>query len=143
VPAAPVAPAVPAAPVAPAVPAAPVAPVAPQVLVPQFAPPVLPQIIPAVPAVPRATATAKLRRNRLTVRVQVPAKLARICKTKRVKRTRTTTCTPSKISVSVARGVTRTVTAKRGRNNIVIQAKKKARVTVRLNGKVIQRIRVR
>ena len=128
---------------APAVPVAPVAPVAPQVPVPQFAPPVLPQIIPAVPAVPRATATAKLRRNRLTVRVQVPAKLARICKTKRVKRTRTTRCTPSKISVSVSRGFTRTVTAKRGRNKIVIQAKKKARVTVRLNGKVIQRIRVR
>jgi hypothetical protein len=128
---------------APAVPAAPVAPVAPQVPVSQSTPPVLPQITPALPAVPRAAATAKLRGTRLTVRVQVPAELARVCKTRRVKRTTTTTCTPAKISVSVSRGATRTVDAKRGRNNVVIQAKKKARVTVRLNGKVIQRITVR
>jgi hypothetical protein len=32
------------------------------------------------------------------------------------------------------------VDAKRGNNNVVVQAKKNATVTVRLNGKVIQRI---
>jgi alpha-tubulin suppressor-like RCC1 family protein len=128
---------------APAAPDTPVAPVAPQIPVPQFAPPVQPQITPAVPAVPRAAATARLQGTRLTVRVQVPAELARVCKTTRVKRTRTTTCTPSKISVSVAKGATRTVDAKRGNNNVVVQAKKNATVTVRLNGKVIQRITAR
>lgn len=133
-------------PVAPEVPSTPVIPnLVPENPVPKMEQmPQVPQpqqntsVAPVVPPKPAATASAIRRGTSVTVRVVVPAELAKVCKTKTVKKKKKTTCTSSQLKVSVLRGATKTVKAKKGTNSIRLQARKNAKITVRLNNKVLQ-----
>lgn len=130
------------APVIPNAPQIPESPVSPN-QTPSVVPPVAqtPQNIgatPVAPVKPTATASAKLKGTTVTVRVVVPAELSKVCKTKTVKKKKKTTCTASQLKVSVSKGATRTVAAKRGTNTITLQARKNSKITVRLNNQVVQ-----
>ena len=144
-PATPSAPAVPAAPSAPATPSAPAAPAVPEVAAPA-APGVT--VTPATPAAPAAatpsvSASVKLSGTTARVSVSIPSTLAKTCATKVVKGKKTSVCTPATIAVSVSGGGSKTVKAKAGSNAITIpKAKKGATVTIRVNGKVVQRIKM-
>jgi hypothetical protein len=142
VPSAPATPSTPATPSAPAVPAAPavtevVAPAAPSVTV-----------APATPAAPAAatpsvSASVKLSGTTARVSVSIPSTLAKTCATKVVKGKKTSVCTPATIVVSVSGGGSKTVKAKVGANAITVpKAKKGATVTIKVNGKVVQKIKM-
>lgn len=126
---APVAPKVPNTPMSPAVvspPAAPAAPVAPPALAPATTT--------TVKAV-LAGATAK-------VSIAVPSELAKTCKTTTVKGKKVSTCKAAPIVVSVSGGKSKIVNAKAGNNSISIPAKKGQTITVKVNGKVVQKIKM-
>jgi hypothetical protein len=60
-----------------------------------------------------------------------------------VKRKKTKVCTPATIVVSVSGGGSKTVKANAGSNAIVVpKAKKGATVTVKVNGKVVRKIKM-
>lgn len=90
-----------------------------------------------------SSAVAKLTGTTAKVTVSVPSTLAKTCITKVVKGKKTSVCTPVKIVVSVSSGGSKTVTAKTGSNAISVpKAKKGATVTVKVNGKVIKKIKL-
>jgi alpha-tubulin suppressor-like RCC1 family protein len=148
IPAVPSAPATPSTPAAPGTPSAPASPAVPAV--PEVATPAVPSVTvtPATPAVPTATkpsvaASVKLSGSTARVSVSIPSALAKTCATKVVKGKKTKVCTPATIAVSVSGGGSKTVKAKAGSNAIVVpKAKKGATVTIRVNGKVVQRIKM-
>jgi alpha-tubulin suppressor-like RCC1 family protein len=148
IPAVPSAPATPSTPAAPGTPSAPASPAVPAV--PEVATPAVPSVTvtPATPAVPTATkpsvaASVKLSGSTARVSVSIPSALAKTCATKVVKGKKTSVCTPATIAVSVSGGGSKTVKAKAGSNAIVVpKAKKGATVTIRVNGKVVQRIKM-
>ena len=141
----------PAAPSTPATPSTPVTPRAPSVpvvpAVPEVAAPAAPSV-PATPAAPAATkpsvvASVKLSGTTARVSVSIPSTLAKTCATKVVKGKKTSVCTPATIAVSVSGGGSKTVKAKAGSNAITVpKAKKGATVTIRVNGKVVQRLKM-
>jgi hypothetical protein len=100
---------------------------------------------PAVPAVtkPAVSAAVKLSGTTARVSVKLPSTLAKTCATKVVKGKKTSVCTPATIVVSVSGGGSKTVNAKAGSNAIVVpKAKKGATVTIKVNGKVVQKIKM-
>jgi alpha-tubulin suppressor-like RCC1 family protein len=151
IPAAPSAPATPSAPAAPAAPSAPATPSAPAVpAVPEVAAPAAPSVTvtPATPAAPAAatpsvSASVKLSGTSAKVSVSIPSTLAKTCATKVLKGKKTSVCTPATIVVSVSGGGSKTVKAKAGSNAITVpKAKKGATVTIKVNGKVVQKIKM-
>ena len=154
VPATPVAPNVPAAPAvpsAPATPSAPAAPATPEVVAPAAPSVTVTPATPATPAAPAApaavkpsvSASVKLSGTSAKVSVSIPSTLAKTCATKVVKGKKTSVCTPATIVVSVSGGGSKTVKAKAGSNAITVpKAKKGATVTIKVNGKVVQRIKM-
>jgi titin len=92
---------------------------------------------------PTVTATVKLSGTTARVSVKLPSTMAKTCATKVVKGKKTSVCTPATIVVSVSGGGSKTVKAKAGSNAIVVpKAKKGATVTIKVNGKVVQKIKM-
>jgi alpha-tubulin suppressor-like RCC1 family protein len=123
----------------------PAVPSVPSVTPPAVATPsVMPSPAVASPAVVSAVPVAKavLSGANAKVSVSVPSSLAKTCKTAVVKGKKTTTCTAVPIVVSVSGGSSKTVSAKAGSNSIVLPAKKGQTVTVKVNGKVVQKIKM-
>ena len=90
-----------------------------------------------------ASAKATLSGATAKVTVTVPSSLSKTCSTTVVKGKKVSTCKASTISVSVSGGTSKTLSAKSGNNAISLtKAKRGATVTVKLNGKVIQRIKL-
>lgn len=90
-----------------------------------------------------SSAVAVLKGKIATVVVKVPTSLAKTCKTKVVKKKKTTTCVPAPIVVSVSGGKSITLKAKAGSNSVKIPGKKGSTVTVKVGGKVVQRIKLK
>ena len=90
-----------------------------------------------------SSAVAKLTGTTAKVTVSVPSTLSKTCISKVVKGKKTSVCTPVKIVVSVSGGGSKTVTAKTGSNAISVpKVKKGATVTIKVGGKVIQKIKL-
>jgi len=90
-----------------------------------------------------SSAVAKLTGTTAKVTVSVPSTLAKTCISKVVKGKKTSVCTPVKIVVSVSGGGSKTVTAKTGSNAISVpKVKKGSTVIVKVNGKIIQKIKL-
>jgi alpha-tubulin suppressor-like RCC1 family protein len=145
-PEAPVAPNVPATPATPNPPDVPSAPATPRTPEVSNAPaaPAAPES-PSAPAAskPAVSAAVKLSGTSARVTVSIPSALAKTCATKVVKGKKTSVCTPATIVVSVSGGGSKTVKAKAGSNAIVVpKAKKGATVTIKVNGKVVQKIKM-
>jgi hypothetical protein len=86
--------------------------------------------------------TAVLKGKTASISVSVPSSLAKTCTTKVVKRKKVTTCKAALIAVSVSGGATKTYSAKSGKNAFKVPAKKGATVTIKVGGKIIQRIKL-
>ena len=101
-------------------------------------------VLPSVASAPKvATATAKLVGTTAKVSIAVPSILAKTCSTKTVGGKKVSTCKASTISVSVSGGASKSLSAKSGTNALTItKAKKGAIVTVKVNGKVIKKIKL-
>jgi hypothetical protein len=91
---------------------------------------------------PAAKATAVLKGTTASISVSVPSSLAKTCTTKVVKGKKVSTCKAASIVVSVSGGATKTYSAKSGSNAFKMPAKKGATVTVKVGGKVIQKIKL-
>jgi hypothetical protein len=100
-----------------------------------------------IPLAPKAPVTgvkvkAVLKGSSANVTVNVPSSLARTCTKKTVKGKKVSVCKAASIVVSVSRGVTKTYSAKSGNNAFKVPAKKGATVTIKVGGKIIQRIKL-
>jgi large repetitive protein len=92
---------------------------------------------------PTVSASVKLAGTTAKVSVKLPSTLAKTCATKVVKGKKTSVCTPATIVVSVSGGGSKTVKAKAGSNAITVpKAKKGATVTIKVNGKVVEKIKM-
>ncbi len=100
------------------------------------------QSAPAAVAVVAVKATAVLKGSTANIAVTVPSSLAKTCTTKTVKGKKVTTCKAAPIVVSVSGGATKTYSAKSGSNAFKVPAKKGATVTIKVGGKVIQKIKL-
>ena len=100
-----------------------------------------------IPLAPKAPVTgvkvkAALKGSIANITVNVPSSLARTCTKKTVKGKKVSVCKAASIVVSVSRGVTKTYSAKSGNNAFKVPAKKGATVTIKVGGKIIQRIKL-
>ena len=100
-----------------------------------------------IPLAPKAPVTgvevkAALKGSSANITVNVPSSLARTCTKKTVKGKKVSVCKAASIVVSVSRGVTKTYSAKSGNNAFKVPAKKGATVTIKVGGKIIQRIKL-
>ena len=94
------------------------------------------------PAATTTTATAKLVGKTAKVLLSLPASVAKVCKTSTVKGKKVSTCKAAPIVVSVSGGASKTISAKAGSNSLSLPAKKGQTITVKVNGKVVKKIKL-